>query len=354
MNRPDGVDKDATWMNDAWHKGNLTKSMKPAGDYKMWDEYGRLTDEGEFDKRGNIMWYKSYYPDGSVGRHVEYDKSTKKTTARYFGYHEYYERIITPLPIGDTGYAEKIYDGKLSADNRELYNGITEGVTFYKDSGDILGTYRVENYTNLIQTYTQKPRNESWQDALKRLDDYWQALKTQLKKDGDEHPDDYYSISCEKNVNEVDLNVAEERLGVSFPESYRNFVLEEGLLTFGTEDPHDNYEQRMLHPEKIYAVEDMLDEDRDGSFASYFQLSKEKRDKVICFFKDQNDIQYEGWAAFDCSSENAPEKNVITGVGCENIYEWEERVGKKTSKTRSSMDVFISTYVDTLIKERNE
>lgn len=172
----------------------------------------------------------------------------------------------------------------------------------------------------------QKKDNENWQEALQRLDKYWQALKEQLEKDGDENPDDYFSISFEKNVSEADLSSAEERLGISFPESYRKFALQEGLLTFGTEDPHGNYEQRMLHPEKIYAVEDMMDEDRDGSFASYFQLSKEKRDKVICFFKDQNDIQYEGWVAFDCNTELKTETNVINGIGCKNICEWEEHV----------------------------
>jgi len=43
---------------------------------------------------------------------------------------------------------------------------------------------------------------------------------------------------------------------------------------------------------------------------------------------------------------------VIDNVGCKNIYEWEKEIGKKEITKLSSIDVFISNYVDNLIKNR--
>ena len=352
MEKPKNVDKDAKWMRDAWHKGKLSKAGKPSGRYTMWSEEGVLTDDGEFDGHGKIKWFKSYYSDGSIGRSVEYDGGLKQTKVIYKSYHKQAYRLLTPLAMGAKGHAEKIYEGKLSVDNKEIFNGSAEGVSFYNENGELINTYESKNYQSLIEKFSKKKKAETWKEALERLSNYWNALKVQLVKDDvdlETECEDSFTVSFEKKVTKKDLINAEKRLGVELPESYKNFVLNEGLIKFGDVE---YAEQRMLHPKELQTVEYMLDPENEGYFKSYFKTSKEKRDKIICFFLDQDDIQYDGWIAFDCINEGAVEKNIITSIGCKDIYEWEEEVAKENKKGLNSMDQFISDYVDVLIKER--
>lgn len=353
MEKPKNIDQDAKWKFDAWHKGTLLENGKPQGAYTIWEAGGRLTDQGLFDEQGNIIWFKSYYPDGSIGRAIEYKEDTNLTRVRYRSYHKNYSKILTPLAIGDKGYAEKVYEGKISVDCKAIFNGAVEGVSFYNEQGVFISTYESKNYTILIEKYTQKEEAESWKMALDRLSNFELALKKQYLKDEIEMEHDYYTISFDKSVHKEDLKKAEKRLGIHFPPSYNEFVLNYGLIKFGEKEGRfQDIEQRMLHPNEIQNIGNLLDPEGEGLFDEYFTLTKEERKKVICFFKDQVDFQYEGWIAFDYTSTSNKEKKAIMEIGFKNIARWENNLGKQPNQEFNSMDKFISAYVDRLIIER--
>lgn len=353
MKKPKNIDQNAQWKYNAWHKGEMLKEGIPIGKYSIWDEKGNQMTDGAFDNQGNIIWCKTYYPDGTVGRDIRYDEESNTTKVVYRSYHEYFSKLLTPMEIGEKGYGEKIYKGKVSITEPEISNGSTEGITFYNDNGEFLNTYSEENYTSLIEKYTlKKGEKETWQEALNRLDKCWNEIKEQYKRDTIELEYDYFSVRFDKSVTKDDLDKAEERLGISFPISYRDFVLNHGLITFGTELWYTG--QTMLPPSEIHHIEMKLDSGGGGYFEDSFSISKEKREKVICFFKDDEDIQYDGWLAFDYTIDEGDEKNVILQVGAHNIEEWEEKLGKKADKNLNSMDDFISKYVNKLLKIRSE
>ena len=308
-------------------------------------------DEGDFDGYGRINWFKSYYPDGSIGRTITYETSSKTTRVIYKSYHKSSSRLLTPMAIGQAGWAEKIYEGKLSGANREVFNGSAEGVSFFNENGVLTNVFSAQNYEALVQKFLDKSENETWETALKRLENYWRALKELLIKDGSDIEmdcSDFFTITFEKTVSDKDILQAEKRLGIILPKSYKHFIITKGLIKFGNAQEG---EQRMLHPNELQSVTHMLDPTDTGDFESYFTISKEDREKAICFFEDQHDIQYDGWIAWDCVDNNKEEKNAILHMGCKNIFDWEKQIGLSV-QSKNSMDHFISDYVDILIKER--
>ncbi len=353
MKRPETVHPEAILKFDGWHLGTLTKKGNPLGPYTIWDEDGKLFLDGDFDQSSNINWLKTYYPDGSIGRDITYDKESKTTKVQYRSYHKSFSKLITPLNTGDKRYAEKIYKGKLSINNPEIHNGSPEGVSFYDEPGELLYTYNEDRYSSLIEKYTQGNVNETWQKALERLNDYWLELKALFTKDDYEIENDYFTVSFDKSVTKQDLEHAEARLGVQFPVSYKDFVINQGLIKFGeTQGRFQNIAQRMLAPHELQNIEYALDPDEKAYFEADFTLPKETRKKVICFFQDQTDIQYEGWSVFDFTLQDGVEVNVVFDVGCKNIDAWERNIGKEVRKDLNTMDHFISTYVNRLITQR--
>lgn len=353
MKKPATVHPEAEWKYDGWHKGILTKKGIPIGTYTVWDETGNLFLEGDFDQSGNINWLKTYYPDGSIGRDISYDKVSKTTKVQYRSYQESFSRLITPLSIGAKGYAEKIYEGKVSINNPEISNGSPEGVSFYNEQGEYMSTFKADNYSALIEKHTLADPHETWPEALERLNNFWLDLQALYAKDDLEIENDYFTVSFDKSVTPQALAEAEARLGVHFPTSYKEFVLHQGVIKFGeNQGRFQNIAQRMLLPHELQHVEHVLDPQGQGYFENDFELSKESRKKIICFFEDQTDIQYEGWGVFDFTQSDGNEVNVILEVGCKNIDAWETKVGKPLQENANAMDRFISSYVNRLIAER--
>lgn len=352
MKRPEHVDKEAQWRFEGWHKGRLSSKGQPKGRYTIWDDSGMLLHDAEYSSRGQILWLKSYYPDGSVGRDVVYDKAKNQTTVTYRSYYKHCDWLITPLALSDERYGVKIYAGALLFNNSEIYNGSAEGVSFYRESGDLVFTSSNEPYEQLIENFSQKSANETWKEALNRLEKYSEALYQQFALEDYEAEEDYFSVQFRTDVSQQDLAEAERRLGIQLPKSYRKFVLENGLLTFGQIETGYGYAQSMLDPRELKTVDACIDPEQTGDFDKTFHLSREERSKLIVFFVDQEDGQYEGWIGFDCSNDQADECPVIDQIGYYTISDWEHKIGKGVNLPGNSMDVFVSNYVDTLIKER--
>ena len=348
--KPAHLDKKAKMKYNQWHKGKLYRKKRPIGRYTIWDVETTLLHDGEYTREGKIIWFTSYHPNEIIGREVTYDELTNTTKVVYRSCDNPASSLITPLRDAEKGYAQKVYEGQLPYDFSDLFNGSPEGVSFFTEEGVLISIYTKENYDQLVRQYFETNKGEKWAAALLRLNNYWTALEAQLKKDNISY-DDYFSVHFTKPVSETEIGKAEERLGFLFPESYKSFITQKGLLSFGNiRDNEGKLTQRMLHPNEMNTIENLLDEDNTGDFEEYYQLPKEKRVKIIAFFKDQEDIQYEGWIAFDGTDESQNECGVIDNIGCKNIAEWEKTVTKKVEEASSAMDRFVSVYVNRLIK----
>ena len=353
MKKPKNIDQDASWQFEAWFKGKTSKKGMPVGEYTLWDEKGILLNEGYIDKHNKIIWCKIYYPDGTIGCDIVYNKEKNQTSVTYKSYHEHYSRLITPLEIGAKGFAVKIYDGLVAVNNADLYNGSTDGVSFYNEKGEYINTYENINYESLIEKYTQHEATENWRQALERLNNYWSALQKLYTDDGIEIENDYFTVSFDKSVTKEGLEKAEKRLGIQFPHSYKQFVLDQGLIKFGDDQGYSPaIEQKMLHPDDISNIDNALDPEGEGYYNSIYTLSEDNRKQLICFFKDQEDYQYDGWVVFDLTTAKDMECNILHGVGCKNIFEWENKVSIDVFEKQNTIDKFISAYVNILIRER--
>lgn len=349
MKKPLNVSTDAEFKYDEWHSRKVSETNKPQGKYTIWDEHGALLHDMLTDQDCNIIHCKSYYPDGSIARDASYDSQSNSTKIIYKSYHESFSGFGIPLRTGDKRYAIKTYQGKIDIDNPDFWSGADDGTSYYNENDELESTFESNNYEVLIEKYKRKNKYANWQQALERLQNYSAALKKQLEIDDFDEVDNL-TVSFDKNVTASDFEKAENRLGITFPASYKAFVLENGLIKFGIrEHRFGTIEQRMLHPNEILNLDDTMSNCGFKNLDEYVAIKLEDRKKIICFFRDQEDAQYNGWIAFDCSSKEYKECNLIFGIGLEMFDVFDDKIGKSVNQEFTTIDLFINEYVEYLV-----
>ncbi|WP_219011097.1 SMI1/KNR4 family protein [Aquimarina litoralis] len=112
---------------------------------------------------------------------------------------------------------------------------------------------------------------------------------------------------------------AENKLGVKFPPSYKDFIMTCGLFKLGSEN--QNY-SRLLHPNEIGTLSIALEIDWDISWNSYNPNSKTIMDKIYYFAMGDEDLQLCWYHCFDYNTINEKTKEVMVLDFNQSDWEW--------------------------------
>ncbi len=108
-------------------------------------------------------------------------------------------------------------------------------------------------------------------------------------------------------VTQDEIDAAETRLGVTFPPSYKDFVLEHGLFQLGSGNEN---EFRMLHPSEMGRLSDILAAEWEVNWDDYTEEQKGLVDQIIYFSMGDEGLQMVWFYCMDFTSQN-PESGEV-------------------------------------------
>lgn len=343
--KPSNLPKEAKWMAalDIWAIGKMKKN-KPVGAWKIWNEAGALVLEGEFDQDHFINYCKVYHANGELARQITYDEPTDTTHIMHIQCTEPSNQIF-PSYDDIAWKASVTIKGKTQKENGLLDD--ESAYDYYDKHGKLLKFPSRSALQKLRKKWSAPPYNETALKALDRLNAFIQNLEN-IHYPYLEEVKEEYSPHFYKKCSHEEIKLAEQRLEIKLPPAYILFITKNGLLQFGGNETGED-RMMMLPPAELNHLYYWFYEQWEMPADEYFDVEALVMKKIICFFRDSEDVQYNAFVAFDYSNSSG-EIGIIDEIGCEN-WGWESQIGQSLPSSISIMDAFLSKYVSYLIKE---
>lgn len=287
MKKPEGVPQEAVWdpEDEEWCTGKRRANGDGIGEWKWWDaEEGFLICHAFFDDSSKLISAKRFHPNGELAEDIFYDEDGNHISIHFMST-DYTEEDFPESCFKNAWKAERIA-------------GVSpKAYRFYDKQGNLLS---LENDSKLEELKVG-PENETAEQAVKRLDKVIDLIQKSENVDEDflEELDDFHRPFKLEDVNEEQLSQYEEKLGVIFPPSYKEFVLKNGLIQFGKKNDTCRrmfFEYQPLTTE-LHAWQ--IDADK-----KYTKDIKEKIDKLITFSYGDAGLQICWFHCFDYNSLN--------------------------------------------------
>ncbi len=345
IQKPTHLPKAAKWMDalEIWAIGKMVRK-KPVGSWKIWNQAGALVLEGEFDPHHYINHCKVYHLNGELARQIRYDEDADTTHIMHIQCTEHSNEIF-PAYNDLAWKAVAQMKGKTQKENGLLED---ESAFTYFDKNEQLLSFPSRSAVQKIKKrWSRIPMDETALQAIDRLNAFMQNLDKAGYPYIAEIKETYQPHFYRKCTLE-EIRSAEQRLQIELPPSYKHFITQNGLLRFGDKDKGENH-MEMIPPLELNHLHYWFYEQWEMPEEESSDVEAEVMKKIICFFRDSQDIQYNALIAFDYSNPSV-EVNIIDQIGCEN-WGWESQIGQPTPTPYSAMDAFLSKYVSYLIEE---
>ena len=286
--KPATVPKAAIWNHEEeeWELGERNQEGDCIGEWKWWlAPSGHLCCHTFFDDEGKVISATRFHPNGEVSLELTHNEEGEEVS-------NYYRSTAdTDEYFPDTSFNNAWRAEKKVGVSPTSYN-------FYDKANNLLSIQSDPNLNDL----KQGKLGETAEQAIERFELVFSILKKKSKIDDDciEEIEHHSRPYCLEKVSEEILEQHEQSLGVTFPPSYKNFVLKHGLFIFGKSN---DYNRRMfldyaLMSEKLWT---------NWDFDAEKELSKEAKqrlDKIITFSYGDEGLQLEWYHCFDFNTLN--------------------------------------------------
>jgi len=253
MNRPKTVPENAAWNEEEyeWQLGEKNEEGAEIGDWVYWTSDGHPCCVATFDKNGDVVEDEHFPRSGFI----------------------------------------EVWNCK----RRDDFGGYD----FYDKDGNL------RSLGSSIRKYEKGVIGETAEQAINRFEKTVAAIKQCDIVDHDYLDEinffEIHKIYCYQTVTEDEIEKAEETLNLTFPPSYKRFVLQYGLLIFGTEN--ENNRKMTLDFERM---SDALNQYWDIDIEKDFSKEAQKRlKKIVTFSYGDEGLQLQWHHCFDFNTLNS-------------------------------------------------
>ncbi len=299
MERPKNVHPDAEWRRNAkqWkyverdEDENVKKIM-------AWSQDGVLRIDVTKDQVSDTSITKRFHPNGELAAEFK---------CSFLGLYNKgdYEKTFRAKSVTDEVFpAWDMFVTRVEALYTDRYKKDTH---YYNLSGERLSLPEgLEKERKAFEEKYYDFENMSFEDQIQKLNNFIdQVIEIHPEMQGD--LEKFSRPTFFSKVEKTDILEAEKRLGVQLPESYKTFLLQNGLFKIGAES---GYKGRFVHPRDLRTVEQILRDDWLVDLSKYEGL-KDKVSKhiFVCF---SNNALEEFWGCtLDYTTLNPETQNVM-------------------------------------------
>lgn len=334
--RPKNVPDAAIWNEEEneWELGKKNTKGKEIGEWNWWlAPNGHLCCQAFYSDSGKLTALKRFHPNGELASTLHYNEDGEEVKT-------YFKSTGNTNEAYPESYIKNTWEARTNPQDFFEYD-------YFDKDGNHLSIVSV---VPALKDLKNGPINETAKEAITRLNTVLDLINESEDIEDYEYEEDIYLDEkhrphCVQEVTIEDLVKYEKELNIKFPPSYKNFVLENGLIVFGE---YNDY-QRMMFLD--YAkLGDHLE--CDWGLDPKVDLSKEENDrldKIITFSYGDEGLQTEWFHCFDYNTLNTETQEVeVVDFDQDKSYALVFKTSK-ICKTKG-FDDYMSRVVDIEIK----